>query len=83
MELLHSSEDGVDLEGKAPSLRFFIVFLQHIDVLAVEVLPFSHRLFNPFGLRDFLSEDFKEGRFSTANVALNSVAIIGFGELRV
>ena len=83
MQLLNSSEDSVDLEGKSPSLGLLVVLLEHIDILSVKVLPLRDRLFNPFGLRDLLPQYFKESRFPTADVALNSVAIIIPGKLGV
>ena len=83
MEFLNSSEDCVDLESEAPSLRFSIVFLQHVDVLASKVLPISNRFFDPFGFRNFLSEYLKEGGLATSDVALDGEAIVFGGELWV
>ena len=83
MELLNPGEYGVDLEGKAPSLGLLVVFLKHVDVLAAQVLPVGHRLFDPFGLRHFLSEDLQEGGLATADVSFNGKAVIPGLELGV
>jgi len=51
-ELLNSCEDSKDLEGEAPSSRLLVVFVEHIDVGTIQVLPFCDRLFDPLGFRD-------------------------------
>ena len=54
MEFLNSSKDSIDLEGKSPPLRLLVVFVEHVDVLATQVLPFSDGLFNPLCFGDLL-----------------------------
>jgi hypothetical protein len=83
MKLLDPGEDSINLEGEAPSCGLFVVFFQHIDVLSIEVLPFSHWLFNPFSLRHLLSKYFQEGGFSTSYISLYSVAKIVLWKLRI
>lgn len=50
VQFLHPSEDGVDLEGKAPSFGLNVVLLQHVDLLPTQILPLRNGLFNPSGL---------------------------------
>lgn len=83
MEFLNASEYRIDLEGESPSLGLLVVFFQHVDVGASEVLPVTHGLFDPFGLRDLLSEDLEECRLAAADVSLNGEAVVLVGELRV
>jgi len=83
MKFLNASENRIDLECKSPSFGLFVVFFQHVDVGASKVLPITHRLLNPFGFWDLLSEDLKEGRFATTDVSLNGKAIVPSGELRI
>jgi hypothetical protein len=83
MHLLQSGEDGVDLEGEAPSLRINIVLLQHVDVLPAQILPLGHRFFDPSCLRDLLPQDFNDSRLAAANVAFNCVVEVVFWQLRV
>lgn len=80
LKLFDSCEDGIDLEGKSPSFGISVVFLKHINLLSTKILPFSHRLFNPFSLRNSLSQKFEESWLSTSNVSLNSkTEIVGSG----
>ena len=47
----NSGEDGINLEGEAPSVRLLIVFFEQIDALATQVLPLADRFLDPLGLR--------------------------------
>jgi hypothetical protein len=71
LKLFDPGKDGVNLKGKPPSFRLFVVFFEHVDIFSTEILPILHRLFDPFGFRDLVSEDFEESRFATADVSLN------------
>jgi len=76
MQFLYPGEDGIDLEGKSPSLRLSVVFLQHVDIFSSEILPFCNGLFYPFGLGNLLAQYLKEGGLAAADVSLNSIAKI-------
>jgi hypothetical protein len=80
LELFYPCEDSIDLEGKSPSLWLFVVFLKHVNLFSTQILPFTHGFFDPLGLRNPLSQELKEGRFSTTDVSLNGkTEIIGSG----
>lgn len=83
MEFLNASENRVDLEGEAPSFRLFVVFLQHVDVCASEVLPVTNWFFYPFCFRDLLSEDLKECGLAATDVSFNCEAIVLTVKLRI
>lgn len=83
MKFLNPSEDGIDLEGESPSLRFRVVFLEHVNALSSKVLPIRNRFFYPLGLRYLLPEDLKEGGFPTSNVSFDGETVISCLELRV
>lgn len=83
MHLLHSSEDGVDLEGETPSFGLKVVLLQHVDVLSAEVLPFRHWFFDPSCLWHLLTQDVDDRGLAAADVALNCEVELALRQLRV
>ena len=83
LHLLDAGEDGVDLEGEAPPLGLHVVLLQHVDVLAAQVLPLRHRLLDPARLGHLLTEDVDDGGLAAADVALDGEVELALGQLGV
>lgn len=70
------------MEGESPSFGFCVVFFEHIDLFSSKILPLGDWFFDPFGLGNSLSEEFKEGGFSTSDVAFDGETVVvglGFG----
>lgn len=83
LHLLDPREDGINLEGEAPSLGLGVVLFQHVDPLAAEVLPVLDGFFDPDGLWELFPQDLEEGGFAAADVALNGeAAVVGGGRGR-
>lgn len=83
LHLLDAGEDGVDLEGEAPALGLDVVLLEHVDVLAAEVLPLGHWFLDPAGLGHLLAEDVDDGGLAAADVALNGEVELALGQFGV
>jgi hypothetical protein len=83
LELFDTSEDCVYLERETPSFGLFVVLFKHVDIFSTEVLPIFDWLFDPFGFRNVLSEDFKEGRFSASDISFDSEAELAGVGLRI
>jgi len=71
-----SSKDCINLECEAPSSRLFIVLLEDINIFSAQILPLRDRFLYPFSLGELLLKYGQEGRFSAANIAFNSEAIV-------
>ncbi len=81
LKFLDSCENCEHLKGKSPSLWLYIVFLKHIDVLSIEVLPLINRFFNPLGLWQFLSQNLNKCWFATSYITLNCDVKIALNQL--